>query len=99
MYTIYHFLFCLTPTHLTSLPPSIQFLDQATGIIKGSIPMQLEILPIDLSHIIAVIQPMNVMLQCSQLVILTLIKRQNRDSVVQLHSIRIRRIIDKDYLR
>ena len=42
---------------------------------------------------------MKVMLQCSQLVVLTFIKWQYRDAVVQLHGIGVCRIIDKDDLR
>lgn len=48
MYTIYH-----PPSSL--LPLYVKFLDQVASIIKGGITIQLEVLPIDHSHIIAFI--------------------------------------------
>jgi hypothetical protein len=39
------------------------------------------------------------MLQSSQLEVLSLVERKNRDAVIQLHSIRIGRIIHQDHPR
>lgn len=80
MYTIYH-------PSLSLLPGHVKFLDQVASIIERGVSMQPKILPIDYSHITALVKSMDVVLQRSQLIILTLVEWQNGDAVIQLHSV------------
>jgi len=76
----------------------IQRLDELLCTLKVLILPQLEILPIDHSYILRFCQFLQIPLQGTQLEVLTLIKRQNRNPIIQLKRIRIRGVINQHHV-
>lgn len=76
----------------------IQRLDELLCTLKVLILPQLEILPIDHSYILGFCQFLQIPLQGTQLEVLPLIKRQNRNPIIQLKRIRIRGVINQHHV-